>query len=202
MSKPRGAWWSPEQTNAALAARQQAADAAVAGLDPLASALSMRSGAPAELDGLDADSIRRMPMSSYGEIRRRAGLPEQDPYADMYVDFEPPGTPRTVSAPEAVFANADMGIDISSLSMSEYAQIRDQLGMGVSRKENRGLLNQSGSQSWVEAAQGQPGRSSWQGRNVVESPRLEGRHVRQDDMRDTRSAAGRFGTPGNSFQVR
>lgn len=200
--RPLRGWWSDEQTQAAVAARQQAADTAQAGLDPMSNALRMRSAADmAELDGLDANSIRRMSMSSYAEIRRRAGLPERDPFEDAYQDYEPPQAERTVSAPEAVQANAEpQGIDIASMDMNTYAQLRSQLGV-VGREYGRGALDGGSTADWVQAAQRKAGRSAWQGRNVQESPRIDGRFLKQDE-RDTRSAAQRFSTPGNSWQGR
>jgi hypothetical protein len=196
----RGAWWTPEQTEAALGARQQAADAAMAGLDPIAGALHMRAEVPAELDGLDAGAIRKLSMASYAEIRRRAGLPDIDPYADTYSAYEPPTPQAAVSAPEAVRANADVP-DFASMSMAAYAQFRQEAGIGQSRSQGIGILNSGASRADADAARVQASRHGLSNASVTMPPRLEGRTVlRQDDLRDTRSAAQRFGTPGNSYQ--
>jgi hypothetical protein len=175
VSTPRGPWWSPEQTSAALAARQEAADAAQAGLGLVGDALRVRAAADfPELDGLSAESIQAMSMESYREIRRRAGLPEQDPYSDAYADFEPPGTPRTVSAPEAVQANADMSIDIASLSMADYAQLRGQLGVN-GREYGVGITSQGGgTDAWVQAARAKSGRAAMNESGVQQAPQIDG----------------------------
>jgi hypothetical protein len=50
------------------------------------------------------------------------------------------------------------GIDITQLSMSEYKQVREQVGIGVSRKEGRGIFDSVSSQSleYATAAPGAP----------------------------------------------
>jgi plasmid stabilization system protein ParE len=200
MSTPRGAWWSLEQTAAALSARQQAADAAVAGLDPLANAVRIGTDVPAELADLDADSIRKLSMSSYAEIRRRAGLPPVDPYSDVYADFEPPTPQATLPAPEAVQANAaaSQGIDVRSMGMDDYARLRAQLGIGQS--PDQGIFGAPGRQAQIDATRAQAGRGALSNANVEQAPQLTGRQVRQDEHHDPRSLAQRFGTPGNLTQ--
>lgn len=204
MSTPRGAWWSQEQTQAALQGRQAQADAATAGLDPMSNALQVRTAVPAELDGLDADAIKRMSMSSYAEIRRRAGLADCDPFEDAYRGYEPsqaPQAPTTVSAPEAIRANAEMpqGLDVSQLSMEQYAALRGRLGMG--QHEDRGIFGgvASQSQEYANAVRGQTGRTGLSNAHVQQAPRIEGRYLNPDEHRDTRTLSARFTTPGNAF---
>jgi len=111
-------------------------------------------------------------------------------------------TPELAAPPQAVAVQHPAhppGIDFASMDMQTYAQVRGQLGIGRG-EYGRGALDGGSTADWVQAAQRKAGRSAWQGRNVVEPPRLE-RYVRQDEHRDTRSVAERFGTPGNSFQV-
>jgi hypothetical protein len=151
-----------------------------------------------EFYGFSAGEIERMPMDVYQRLRARAGLPEVDPYRDAYAAYEPPGTPMTLPAPEAAQVNADavQGIDPNS---DEYFLAWRQ--NRVSDGEGRGIFDSVGSQSaaYRQATARQAGRTAYSQGNVVEPPRIEGRYVRQDDMRDTRSAAQRFSTPGNAF---
>ena len=48
--------------------------------------------------GYSAAEIEAMPMDAYRAIRRRAGLPDVDPYTDAYAKYEPPGQ-EPASAP-------------------------------------------------------------------------------------------------------
>jgi hypothetical protein len=95
------------------------------------------------------------------------------------------------------------GVDFSQLSMSDYALLRDQLGVGTGRQEGRGVFDSVGSrsQAYTDAARAQAGRTGWANSNVTPAPALTGRQVRQGDERDHRSASARFSTPGNSFQL-
>jgi hypothetical protein len=137
-----------------------------------------------------------LPMEAYGRLTGRSLRfePQPEPMRGTYAeDIPEPRFSETVTSPEP------QGIDVSQLTVEQYAAVRAQLGVGVSRQEGVGLFNQSG-QSWAEAAQRQPGRSGWQARNQVDAPQLVGRQERQGDRLDYRSAADRLSTPGNSFQ--
>jgi hypothetical protein len=148
-----------------------------------------------ELSDLSPQEINRLSVTDYARIRESAGLPGIDPYSDAYAKYEAsaPQGQEQPSVPVQEPQSAPQGIDPDSDEFFlAWRQNRARGGEGI------GIMNQSG-QSWAEAARRQPGRSSWQNANVVEPPRLEGRYVRQDDMRDTRPAAERFSTPGNAF---
>jgi hypothetical protein len=149
--------------------------------------------------GLSPAELLALPMDEYARVTGRATPAEA---ALQTLDMQIPGIPRQEppAAPQAP-ENAPQGVDLNSLSMSEYATLRGWLGIGRTRQEGRGILNQSG-QSWAEAARQQLGRSSWQGRNVIESPKLAGRQMRQGDMLDTRTAAQRLSNPANLWQGR
>jgi len=69
--------------------------------------------------------------------------------------------------------------------------------------EGRGIFDSIGSRSdeYTVAVRQQAGRTAYSQGNVVEPPRLTDRYVHQDDMRDIRSAAQRFSTPGNAFGI-
>ena len=58
--------------------------------------------------------------------------------------------------------------------MGQYAQLRAQLGV-TGREYGRGALDGGSTADWVQAAQRKARRSGWQGGNVQESPRVDGR---------------------------
>lgn len=60
----------------------------------------------------------------------------------------------------------------------------------------------SRSDAYAAAVRAQAGRGALSNANVTEGPRLTGRYPDQDAQRDTRTAAQRFATPGNSWQGR
>lgn len=188
MTNDRYKWWGEQDTHAALASRQQAADNAAARLDPMTNALRMGSDVPAELDGLSADAIQKLSMSSYAEIRRRAGLPELDPFSHAYRDYEPPGRSRTVSAPEAAQANTDMGVpDFASMSLDEYAIYRDQAGIGHGQY-GRGALDGGSTADWIAAARSRGiGRTSYGQQNVQDAAKPDATKY----LRANEPAAGR-----------
>jgi hypothetical protein len=150
---------------------------------------------------MSAAQISALPVSQYARLTGRefkiTAEPEPEPALVSPPGQDPAGV---IAAQHPEHAAEDPGTDFQALTMRQYSQIRGQLGIGQSRQEGVGIMNQSGS-SWADAARRQPGRSSWQGANVVEPPRLEGRQERRGDMRDYRSASARFSTPGNSFQI-
>jgi len=151
----------------------------------------------AELAALPLDEYSRL---AYGQTPAEAAIAAYNREQDAR--FEQPQAPSPPRAAPAAFDAPQGGTDVASLSMDEYAVLRSQLGMGHAREYGRGILSdQGGTDAWVQAAQRKAGRHGWQGRNVVEPPSITDRYVRQDDMRDARSVAERFGTPGNSFQV-
>ena len=149
--------------------------------------------------GLSAQELNQLPMDEWARL---TGRPTIGQLAAQAGDFEPPGIPRQPAPQpqETTGTPEPPGIDVSSLDMAEYAQLRQQLGMGQRRKEGVGLLNQTGTQTWVEAARSQPGRSGFQGSNVVESPRIPRPVVRPDVPLDARSVAERFSFPGSAWQ--
>lgn len=69
--------------------------------------------------------------------------------------------------------------------------------------EGVGVFGGAGSRSaeYAEGVRRHAGRGALSSANVTEAPRLTGRYVRQDDLRDTRSAAQRFTLPGNAFGI-
>jgi hypothetical protein len=86
------------------------------------------------------------------------------------------------------------------MDMDAYIALRGQLGIGQSRSEGVGIMNQPGSQTWAEAARKQPGRSGWQASNVVESPRMHRVFSDPDEHLDTRTVAQRLSNPANMWQ--
>ena len=98
----------------------------------------------------------------------------------------------------------DPGVDFRQMTLDEYALVREQLGVGRSMSA-RGIFDSdsvsSQSREYADAARVQAGRTALSSANVVEPPRLEARYVRQDDLRDPRTAAQRFSTPSNQFSL-
>lgn len=138
---------------------------------------------------MSADEIEALSFADYAARTGRT----------LSVTPEPTAPPPAVADVQRPASEEHPGIDFSQLSMTDYAQLRGQLGVG-GREYGRGTLDGGSTADWIAAAQQKAGRSAWQGRNVVEPPQLE-RYVRQDEHRDTRSIADRFSTPGNSFQI-
>lgn len=140
--------------------------------------------------GLSARELNEMSMDEFARILGRPTFAESA-IAALQAQGETPGTvtPGEAAAHEespVPVPDAGPGIDISSLSLSEYSQIRQQLGMGQSRQEGVGLLNQSSSQAWADAARRQPGRSGWQGSNVEAPPDMTRQQL------PTRPVEGRY----------
>jgi len=146
-----------------------------------------------EFHGYTAAEIEAMPMDVYHKLRARAGLAPVDPFSDAYAAYDAPPQADTVPAPEAVQANADAVQGLDPNSDAYFLAWRSQRTRGG---EGVGIFGGSTAQSKTAF-----GRSQYSRANVVEPPRLEGRYVRHDDQRDTRSAAQRFGTPGNAFGI-
>ena len=129
-------------------------------------------------------------LNSQDEPPQRA--PGQDPAGVM-------------AAQHPQHATEDPGVDFRQMSLAEYALVRDQMGVGRSQKEGKGIFDSgsasSQSREYADAARVQAGRTALSSANVVEPPRLEARYVRQDDLRDPRTAAQRFNTVSNSFSL-
>ena len=147
--------------------------------------------------------IETMPMDEFARLAGRQTIGQA---ATQAFETEPPGRPRQESAPAQSApqppAAEPQGIDVASMDMQTYAQLRGQLGMGRSHKEGRGIFDSESSRSeaYTNAVRAQSGRTAWNNANVVEPPRLERPYVKQDVQIDTRSARDRFATPGNSWQ--
>ena len=155
----------------------------------------------ADFEDLSAVEINRM---SFEDFARRTGrqTPAEAALEALDAQHEAPASEGQEQPPAPVREpqSAPQGLDLASMTMEQYAALRGQLGVG-GREYGRGALDGGSTADWVQAAQRKAGRSAWQGGNLTEPPRLEGRFVCQNDMRDTRSAAQRFSTPGNAFGI-
>jgi hypothetical protein len=144
--------------------------------------------------GLTPAEILALPADEYARLSNRATPVESAVAALGYAD-EPaaPSAPQSVPQPPA---DAGQGIDPNSAEY--FLAWRDNR---VSGGEGRGIFDSVGSRSdaYTSAVRRHAGRGALSSANVVEPPRVDGRYVRQDDMRDTRPAAERFSTPGNAF---
>jgi hypothetical protein len=152
--------------------------------------------------GMTLDQILALPADEYARLTGRPTVGQLA--AQVYDDV--PGTPRrdapeTSQAAAQPSALASQGVDVSGMDMADYAAMRGQLGMGISRKENRGIFDSVSSRSaeYASAVRVQAGRTGWSTSNVVESPQVNRVYTKPDTHLDTRSAVERFSTPGNSF---
>jgi hypothetical protein len=95
-------------------------------------------------------------------------------------------------------------VSVAAMNNAEYAAYREQIGMGQSQKEGKGIFDSvsSRSQAYTDAARVQSGRTAWVGSNVEDAPKIDMKSRLEDrtSRLDERSAAQRFSTPGNSFQ--
>jgi hypothetical protein len=157
--------------------------------------------------GLTMDEILALPADEYARLTGRE-TPSQVAArvaAELYPQPAQPQVPVTKShsAESALLPGPESpGVDAASLDMQAYSAFRHQIGLDKAGQD-QGIFGSTGSQSetYRSAAHAHSGRTALSNTNVTEAPKLTGRYVRQDDHRDTRSAAERFGTPGNSFQV-
>jgi hypothetical protein len=162
-----------------------------AGLTPIQDAWLRAQQMTETFSGFTADEINAMSMDEFARLSGRSY--KAIPLTVHGDDPEP--------VPESQEAAEPKGVDIASMDMATYAQFRQAAGIGVGRKEGRGIFDSASYQAQLSGARAQAGRTALSNGNVVEPPRLTGRYMRQDDMRDTRSAAERFSTPGNSFYL-
>lgn len=168
------------------------------GLTPIGEAFLAASELQEAAEDLSAAEINKMSMADYAKIRERAGLPSIDPYAEVYsTDFVPPGTPRQEQAPAALGTPEPQpqGIDVASLDMQTYGQLRGQLGV-QGREYGRGILDGGSTSDWIAAAQRKSGRSAMNEHGVQQAPPLGRQYARSDVQLDTRSAVQRLSNPG------
>jgi hypothetical protein len=122
--------------------------------------------------GMTLDQILKLDMTEYARLTNRP-TPTEAALEALGYDEPVPGRPRQEQAPAPVQEppQPPQGIDVSSLSMSDYAQLRSQLGMG-GREYGVGIMNSGqGTSDWIAVAQRKAGRSAMQGQNVQEAAR-------------------------------
>jgi hypothetical protein len=145
--------------------------------------------------GLSAADLAALPMDEFARVTNRPTMGEIAAQAVAPAPQQA-GQPAPAQTPDA--SQQPEGINPNS---AEY--FHAWRASRTSGGEGKGIFDSVSSRSaeYTNAARAQTGRTAYSQGNVIESPRLEGRFVNQDDMRDTRSAAQRFATPGNSFQL-
>jgi hypothetical protein len=73
------------------------------------------------------------------------------------------------------------GVDVSQLSMEQYAQLRGQLGV-TGREYGRGALDGGSTADWIAAAQRKAGRAAMQAGNVREAAQPDsGKYLRANE---------------------
>lgn len=127
---------------------------------------------------VSAAEISRMSMRDYAEIRRRAGLSDADPFADVYSQHTAPEhqAPEQPPAPLQEPQSAPQGLDPGSQEyFLEWRQNRARGG------ENAGIFDSvnSHSDAYTAAVRQQAGRTAYSQGNVTEAPRI-GRVFIQD----------------------
>lgn len=149
-----------------------------------------------EETGLSADQILRMDMQEYARLTGRQS-PARAATQTLDAEYEAPA-PQGQEQPPAGVQEPPQGIDPNSAEyFLAWRQNRARGG------EGRGIFDSVGSRSdeYTAAVRAQSGRTMYGQSNVVEPPRLEGRFVNHDEQRDNRTAAQRFSTPGNAFNL-
>lgn len=127
--------------------------------------------------GLTAQDIAQMPWDEYSRLMGNPDrpTPAQAGLSAFYAQEEPekasnpappgPNQPQTYdSSPHAqrplqAPPGPAQGIDVGSMDMEQYGQLRAQLGIGQGSEYGRGLTN-APSRSWQEAAAAKSGRSA------------------------------------------
>jgi hypothetical protein len=139
--------------------------------------------------GLSAAELLALPPDEYARVTGRE-TPGQVAIRAAGHELAPPARDQAPAADPAPGPPVPepQGIDVSHLTLEQYARLRGQLGIGVSHKEGRGIFDSAGSRSteYIAGARSHSGRTALSSANVTEAPRLTGRYVRQDDHRDTR----------------
>lgn len=154
------------------------------------------------VEDLSAQDLNRMSMADYREIRRRAGLPDIDPFTRAYAGYETQLQAPVVTEGEAAGyppqpepVQQPQGLDPDSEEFFHaWRQNRQSGGEGV------GILSQPGRQAWIEAARRQPARSAMQGANVEAGPDMSRRQLPDTPNLDRRSARDRFSNQANLWQ--
>lgn len=94
-------------------------------------------------------------------------------------------------------------VSVKDMSPEEYAAFRQQMGIGQSKSEGRGIFDgvSSRSEAYHAAANKQSGRTAWVGSNVEEAPRIARVTIPEvnESRLDARPLAERFGNASNAF---
>lgn len=133
-------------------------------LTPMQQAYLTSQNSREAFEDLSAAEINNMSMSEFARRRGLSGV----------------ASPSTYTAPTPVSTGStEAGKDAGQLDGFETIQTPQQISdeqflawRSQRQGPDRGIFGGTGSQAWVEAAQSQPGRSAWQGANVIESPRV------------------------------
>jgi len=166
------------------------------GLTPLQRAfLESRYNAEAFSD-MSAQDINRMDMATFARLTNRA-TPTQA--AVSYLDAQHERTQPPAPAAPQTAVDTPQGLDPDSAEF--FHAWRAQRGLDRTDAGMFGSIS-SRSEEYTSAVRAQSGRHALSNANVVQPPRLEGRTIlKQDDRLDPRSAAQRFGSPSNAFNL-
>jgi hypothetical protein len=117
-----------------------------------------------EETGLMDAEILQLDMKEYTRLTGR-----QTPVQAAIQALDAPYTvPRQPASREAAPDATPQGVDVSQLSMSEYAAVRGRLGVG-GREYGRGVLDGGSTADWIAAARLKAGRAAMQAGNVQEA---------------------------------
>ena len=136
-----------------------------------------------ETTGLSADDILKMDMSEYGRLTGRQSPAETATQA-LDAEYTPsvPQVPQQPHAPVQEARQSAQGLDIGSMDMQTYAQLRAQLGVG-GREYGVGVMNSgAGTADWVAAARTKVGRTKYGQQNTQDAARIDaGKYLRANE---------------------
>ena len=120
--------------------------------------------------GLSAAELAAMPLDEYARLSGRQ-TPAQAAVQALNAQYEAsaPQGQEQPPAPVQEPLEPPQGVDVSQLSMREYAALRGQLGM-TGREYGRGALDGGSTADWIAAAQSRGiGRTSYGQQNVQDA---------------------------------
>ena len=136
-----------------------------------------------ETTGLSADDILKMDMSEYGRLTGRQSPAQAATQAlDAEYDTSAPQGQEQPPGPVQEPQRQPQGLDIGSMDMQTYAQLRAQLGVG-GREYGVGVMNSgAGSADWVAAARTKVGRTKYGQQNTQDAARIDaGKYLRANE---------------------
>jgi hypothetical protein len=131
------------------------------------------------LERFSAAEISSMSMSEFAALTGRslhvaAPVPESVPVPvpEHAPEPVPDGVPEDTPARRLGTVSEAIGITVSEMDPTQYAQARERLGMGQRHEYGRGVLDGTAPGAWAAAARAKAGRSALVTSNVAQPPRI------------------------------